>query len=55
MAGGTVETDVEEVKKIVQHFAVQENTIVVAVSKSTDDGANDPSFNLIRYVGEGLC
>eukprot|EP00041_Stephanoeca_diplocostata_P028003 m.782036 g.782036 ORF g.782036 m.782036 type:complete len:1074 (-) comp23288_c0_seq4:149-3370(-) len=48
MAGGTVETDVEEVKKIVQHFAVQENTIVVAVSKSTDDGANDPSFNLIR-------
>mmetsp|Transcript_13881 Transcript_13881/g.35727 ORF Transcript_13881/g.35727 Transcript_13881/m.35727 type:complete len:1095 (+) Transcript_13881:72-3356(+) len=48
MAGGMVESDKEAVYDIVKYFAVQENTIVVAVSKSTDDGANDPSFNLIR-------
>jgi hypothetical protein len=48
MAGGMVETDKEAVYDIVKYFAAQENTIVVSVSKSTDDGANDPSFNLIR-------
>lgn len=48
MAGGVEEGDVDAVKDIITHFAAQENTIVVAVSKSTDDGANDPSFNLIR-------
>ena len=43
-----VETDKEAVYDIVKYFAAQDNTIVVSVSKSTDDGANDPSFNLIR-------
>ena len=38
MAGGTNASDCAAVFAIVTHFASQENTIVVAVTKSADDG-----------------